>query len=66
MRCLLAATCLTPVALGVSVTPLFAETVISTALTNPVATGTANDDIRNQLDRIGQAGRRRGGDHQQQ
>jgi len=46
MRRLLIATALTPVALGVSITPAFAETVVSTAVTTPVATGTANDDLR--------------------
>jgi len=46
MRCLLAATALTPVALGVLATPALAETPISTAITTPVFTGTANDDIR--------------------
>jgi hypothetical protein len=46
MRCLLAATCLTPVFLGIPLTPALAETVISTAITTPVLTGTANDDIR--------------------
>src|SRR3954469_5022873 len=46
MRCLLVATALTPVAFGLSATPAFAETVISTAITTPIATGTANDDIR--------------------
>jgi len=46
MRRLLTATALTPVALGLLAAPAFAETVISTATTAPVATGTANDDIR--------------------
>jgi len=46
MRCLLAATALTPVALALSAIPAFAETVVSTAVTTPVLTGTANDDIR--------------------
>ncbi|HKC02596.1 MAG TPA: autotransporter domain-containing protein [Sphingomicrobium sp.] len=46
MRCLLVATALTPVALGVSITPASAETVVSTAVTTPVLTGTANDDLR--------------------
>ena len=46
MRCLLAATALTPVALVLSATPAIAETVISTATTTPVLTGTANDDLR--------------------
>ena len=46
MRCLLVATALTPVALGVSITPAFAETVVSTAVTTPVLTGTTNDDVR--------------------
>jgi hypothetical protein len=46
MRCLLVATALTPVAVGVSITPAFAETVVSTAVTTPIATGTANDDLR--------------------
>ena len=45
MNRLLAATCLTPVAL-LAASPAAAETVISTAVTTPVATGTANDDIR--------------------
>ena len=45
MNRLLAATCLTPVAL-LAAAPAAAETVISTAVTTPVATGTANDDIR--------------------
>jgi hypothetical protein len=46
MRCLLAATALTPVALTFCATSALAETVISTAVTTPVATGTANDDLR--------------------
>lgn len=46
MRCLLAATALTPVALSLCVTPALAETVVSTAVTTPVSTGTANDDLR--------------------
>jgi len=46
MRCLLAATALTPVALLLSTIPAAAETVISTAVTTPVLTGTANDDLR--------------------
>src|SRR3954451_6667317 len=46
MRCLLAATALTPVVFGLSAIPAAAETVISTAVTTPVATGTANDDLR--------------------
>ena len=46
MRRLLTATALTPVALGLVTTPAIAETVISTAVTTPVATGTANDDLR--------------------
>ena len=44
MRTLLAATCLTPFLLAAGAAS--AETVISTALTTPVATGTANDDLR--------------------
>jgi len=46
MRCLLAATALTPVVFGLSAIPAAAETVISTAVTTPVLTGTANDDLR--------------------
>ena len=46
MRRLLAATCLTPIALGFAATQALAETVISTAVTTPVLTGTASDDIR--------------------
>jgi hypothetical protein len=46
MRRMLAATALTPVAIGLFATPAIAETVISTAVTTPVATGTANDDLR--------------------
>ena len=46
MRFLLAATCLTPVSVIFAIAPALAETVISTAITTPVLTGTANDDIR--------------------
>ena len=45
MRRLLVATALTPMAL-VSIAPAFAETVVSTAVTTPVLTGTTNDDLR--------------------
>jgi hypothetical protein len=44
MRRLLAASCLTPAVLFA--VPAAAETVISTAVTNPVTTGAANDDLR--------------------
>ena len=46
MRHLLAATCLTPVALCAFALPLHAETVIGDARTIPIQTSTANDDIR--------------------
>ena len=46
MRLLLATTGLGAIAAGLSAVPAQAETVISTAITTPVATGTANDDIR--------------------
>ena len=46
MRCLLAATCLTPVALGVAFTPLRAETVVTTAITTPLLTGSNLDNLR--------------------
>ena len=46
MRHLLAATCLTPVALCAFALPLHAETVIGDARTVPILTSTANDDIR--------------------
>jgi hypothetical protein len=46
MRLLLATTGLGAIAAGLSAAPALAETVISTAVTTPVATGTANDDIR--------------------
>ena len=46
MRKLLAATCLTPLSLALLPAQAGAETVISTAITTPVLTGTANDDIR--------------------
>src|SRR5688572_33017265 len=46
MKKLLAATCLTPLPLAIAFAPAAAETVISTATTTPVATGTANDDLR--------------------
>lgn len=45
MRTLLACTCLTPVTL-IAVAPVHAETVIDNDRTTPIATGTANDDIR--------------------
>ena len=49
MRRLLACTCLTPFAVA-ALSAVHAETVISTKVTNPVATATANngqpDDIR--------------------
>lgn len=44
MRRLLAASCLTPIALIAS--PVSAETVISSAVTSPVTTGATNDDLR--------------------
>ena len=45
MRSLLATTCVSALVLGLSA-PAAAETLISTALTTPVTTGTANDDLR--------------------
>ena len=45
MRHLLAATCLTPVALCAFALPLHAETVVNDARTAPLLTSTANDDI---------------------
>ncbi len=45
MRILLTCTCLTPVLLITSV-PAHAQTVIDNDRTTPIATGTANDDIR--------------------
>ena len=44
MRRLLAASCLSPVVLLAA--PTAAEITITTAVTNPVLTGTANDDLR--------------------
>jgi hypothetical protein len=46
MRVLLATTGLGAIATALAITPVHAETVISTAITTPVATGTANDDLR--------------------
>src|SRR6185369_9982320 len=46
MRCLLAATCLTPVALGFVAAPLQAETVVSTAVITPLLTGSNMDNLR--------------------
>ena len=45
MRKLLAATFLTPVWM-LAASPVTAETVISTAVTTPLLTGTLNDNIR--------------------
>lgn len=45
MRSLYAATCLTPVSLLIAL-PALAETVVSTAVTTPVLTGTAADNLR--------------------
>ena len=46
MRKLLAATCLTPLSLGLLPAYAGAETVISTAVTTPVLTSTGGDDVR--------------------
>ena len=46
MRRLLAATFLTPLALLPAASPSMAETVVSTAITTTLLTGTLNDDIR--------------------
>ena len=46
MRKLLAATCLTPLSFVLLPANANAETVISTAITTPVLTGTGNDDVR--------------------
>ena len=46
MRSLFATSALGPLAIALAVSPAAAETVISTAVTTPVATGTANDDLR--------------------
>ena len=46
MRCLLAATCLTPVALGFVAAPLQAETVVNTAVITPLLTGSNLDNLR--------------------
>ena len=46
MRSLLAATCLTPVSFLFAAAPLLAETVVSTAVTTPVLTGTLADNLR--------------------
>ena len=46
MRSLFATTAIGAVAAVLTMSPAAAETVISTAVTNPVTTGTANDDIR--------------------
>ena len=46
MRSLFATTALGAVAVALISSPAAAETVISTAVTTPVATGTANDDLR--------------------
>lgn len=45
MRPLLACTCLTPIAM-IAAVPAYAETVIDDDRTTPIATGTANDDVR--------------------
>ncbi|PTQ08211.1 autotransporter domain-containing protein [Sphingomonas oleivorans] len=55
MRCLLASTCLTPLAILAIAAPLRAETVIDSRRTTPIATSTANAGTRDNI-RITAAG----------